>query len=245
MSQKDERSFLASSAREGESSQPDENNGAFSQALVGLRKEIVGGLLYTHSRANNNTGRLLEATSFLYALIELLSEKGLLTIEELDERKATVATRIEKRFIDKGMGVDLMEPDQDKYAFKSPVKIDCENRIPLCHAACCRLWFPLSRQDVDEGIVQWDWQLPYIIAQDRDGYCKHLERQTYHCQVYSNRPLPCRAFDCRDDKRIWLDFENRLINPDLEAQFQGLPPRDSASRLSPESDPGRSKPVQE
>jgi hypothetical protein len=245
MNEKEEMSYSGSSAREVEASRPNGKYGAFSEALAGLRKEIVGGLLYTHSRANNNTGRLLEATSFLYALIELLSEKGLLTIEELDERKATVEPRIEKRFIDKGMGVDLIEPDQDKYAFQSPVKIDCENRIPLCHAACCRLWFPLSRQDVDEGIVQWDWQLPYIIAQDEDGYCKHLERQSCHCQVYSNRPLPCRAFDCRNDKRIWLDFENRVINPDLEAQFQGLPPRDAASKLSPGSDAGHPHPSQE
>jgi len=129
MSQKDEKLFSASSAREGESSQPDGNNGAFSQALASLRKEIVGGFLYTHSRANTNTGRLLEATSFLYALIELLSDKGLFTIKELDDRKAMVAPRIEKRFIDKGMGVDLMEPEQDKYAFQSSVPTGFETAM--------------------------------------------------------------------------------------------------------------------
>jgi Fe-S-cluster containining protein len=102
--------------------------------------------------------------------------------------------------------------------------IDCENRVHLCKAACCRLWFPLSRQDVDEGVVQWDLRYPYIINQDDDGYCKHLERATCRCTVYQHRPLPCRTFDCRQDKRIWVDFANKVINPDLETMFPKQPP---------------------
>lgn len=189
------------------------------EALADLRQEVADGLLYTHSRANTNTSRLLEATSFLYALIELLAEKGLITIEELDARKDVVAQRVEKRFVDKGMGVNLQEPEQDKYTVQGSVQIDCENRVHLCKAACCRLWFPLSRQDIDEGVIQWDLRYPYIINQDAEGYCKHLDRGTCGCTVYQHRPLPCRAFDCRQDKRIWLDFENQVINPDLEAMF--------------------------
>lgn len=195
------------------------SNGHVADILADLRQELVGGLLYTHSRANANTGRLLEATAFLYALIELLHEKGIITIEELDARKAKVADRVEKRFLDKGMGVDLMEPNQDKYVAPAGPQIDCENRVHLCEAACCRFWFPLSKQDVDEGIVQWDLQVPYIIAQDGQGYCKHIDRGSCSCQIYQNRPLPCRTFDCRSDQRIWLDFEGQVINPDLEDLF--------------------------
>jgi hypothetical protein len=55
-----------------------------------LREEVVQGLLYAHSRANANTTKTLKAASFLYALIELMSEKGLITVDELDERKRTV-----------------------------------------------------------------------------------------------------------------------------------------------------------
>ena len=29
-------------------------------------------------------------------------------------------------------------------------------------------------------------------------------------------PLPCRGYDCRKDKRIWLDFEQRIPNPAVE-----------------------------
>jgi hypothetical protein len=197
----------------------DRSNGKVWKALEELREEMVGGLLYTHSRANSNTSRVLEAASFLYALIELLEEKGVITIEELDECKDTVAERVEKRFLDKGMGVNLQEPELDKYAFQREVQIDCGSRVHLCQAACCRLWFPLSKQDVNEGVVQWDLRFPYIIAQDAKGYCKHLERATGRCTVYPYRPIPCRTFDCRKDQRIWLDFENKVINPDLEAMF--------------------------
>jgi hypothetical protein len=208
---------------------PERSNGNVWKALAELREEILGGLLYTHSRANSNTNRVLESASFLYALIELLSEKGIITIDALDERKTTVAERVKRRFLDKGMGVHLQESKRDKYTSPDSPVIDCENRVHLCKAACCRLWFPLSQQDVNEGIVKWDLRFPYIIAQDADGYCKHLDRAPCRCTVYQQRPLPCRAFDCRKDQRIWVDFDSKVVNPDLEALFQGHPsaePRD-------------------
>jgi hypothetical protein len=36
---------------------------------------------------------------------------------------------------------------------------------------------------------------------------------------WQQRPIPCRGYDCREDERIWLDFENGIINPDLEQVF--------------------------
>lgn len=194
---------------------------ARADALEDLRGEIVSGLLYTHSRANSNTNRVLEAASFLYSLIELLKEKGLISIEELDQRKVSVEERLKKRFLGKGMGVVIQEPEQDKYAIpEKEVRIDCENRTHLCKASCCRLSFPLSMQDINEGKVKWDLRSPYLIAQDAEGYCKHLERSSCRCTVRDNRPLPCRVYDCRNDKRIWLDFENKVVNPDIDKLFQ-------------------------
>jgi Fe-S-cluster containining protein len=195
-----------------------------AEELAELRQELVGGLLYSHHRANSNTSRVLEFAAFLYALIEILQEQGLVAIEELDARKAIVAERLERRFRDKGMGVHLQEPELDKYTVRGSVQIDCENRLHLCKAACCRMWFPLSQQDVEEGVVRWDLRQPYIIAQDAQGYCQHLDRGACHCSIYAQRPLPCRVFDCRKDKRIWLDFENKEINPNLEDLFRGRVP---------------------
>jgi Fe-S-cluster containining protein len=198
---------------------PDTVSFEITAALEQLRKEIVGGLMYTHNRANANTSRALETATFLYALIELLAEKGVLATEELDARKDKIADRVQKRFLSKGMGVVLQEPERDKYAFESEAHVDCENRVHLCKASCCRMNFPLSRQDVAEGIVKWDLESPYLIAQTEDGYCRHLDRASCKCTVREHRPIPCRAYDCSKDSRIWADFANYVINPDLETLF--------------------------
>jgi hypothetical protein len=180
-----------------------------------LRQEAAEGLLYTHSRLNANTSKTLEVASFLYALIELLSEKGLITVEELDERKRVVGQRLAKQFSGKGMGVMLQDPEYEKYTFQGGVEIDCENRVHLCKASCCRLPFALSKQDVREGIVHWNLGQPYLIDQGKDGYCVHLQRGSCQCGIYAHRPVPCRGYDCRNDQRIWLDFEKKLPNPAL------------------------------
>lgn len=197
---------------QNEQNKPSKDENPF---LDKLREEVAGGLRYTHTRANANTRKLLEIASFAYAAIDLLAEKGLLQIEELDERKKTIAERMVKKFIDEGMGITHQEKEQDKYTFDA-VQIDCESRLHLCKAACCRLRFALSKQDVEEGIVKWDFAHPYFIARGADGYCIHMDRTKLNCTVHANRPVPCRGYDCRKDKRIWADFEEKVVSPDLD-----------------------------
>lgn len=180
-----------------------------------LRQQVAEGLFYTHMRLSQGTNKTLEASAFLYSLVELLNEKGLISIQELDERKKAVGERLAAQFKQNGLGVMLQDPEEDKYTFKGEAKIDCENRVHLCHAACCRLRFALSKQDVYEGVVKWDLGHPYMIAQEKDGYCTHMERGTSRCTVREQRPVPCRGYDCRNDKRIWLDFENKVVNPNI------------------------------
>lgn len=184
-----------------------------------LRAEVAGGLRYAHTRATANTGKLLEVASFAYAAIELLAEQGLLTIEELDQRKRTVAERLVKKYTADGMGAAYQDPEFDKYTCDRTAQIDCERRLHLCKAACCRLRFALSRQDVEEGIVQWEFSHPYFIAHSADGYCRHLNEEKLSCSIHTNRPVPCRAYDCRNDKRIWSDFDEKLLSPELEKLF--------------------------
>lgn len=37
----------------------------------------------------------------------------------------------------------------------------------------------------------------------------------------------CRTFDCSGKRSVWLDFENKIINPELEESI--CPPRTDAS----------------
>jgi len=180
-----------------------------------VRQEAAEGLLYAHARLSENTKAVLEAASFLYGLIEMLSEKGVISIEELDRRKHEVAKRLTRKNSEKGVGILLQDPEYDKYSFTGDVEIDCENRVALCKASCCRLPFALSKQDIQEGVVRWDLGQPYMIAQTKAGYCTHLDGSSRTCSVHANRPVPCRAYDCRKDNKIWLDFEKKIINPDI------------------------------
>lgn len=184
-----------------------------------MRGEVADGLLYAHSRENSNTAKLLEVSSFAYAAIELLSERGLIDIEDLDRKKKEIANRLVEKFRQDGIGAAYQDPEHDKYNFEGSVEIDCRSRLHLCKAACCRLRFALSHQDVDEGVVQWDFGHPYFIAQGEDGYCRHLDRGCMGCSIHENRPVPCRGYDCRQDKRIWSDFEQHIVSPDLDKLF--------------------------
>ncbi len=188
-------------------------NGKFTEIFSQIQNDLSSGLLYTHTRINDNTKKTLESTSFLYALIELLNEKGLLSIEERDERKKRVADRLVSKFTESGIGLMYQDPEYDKYTFEHETRVDCQSRLHICKAICCKFPFSLSRQDVEEGIIRWDFGRPYLIAHDADGYCVHLDRKTFLCTVHQHRPVPCRGFDCKDNEKwqVWLDYENKAM----------------------------------
>jgi len=188
-----------------------------SESLDGIRQ----GFLYTHTRINENTTKVLESSSFLYALIELLNEKGLITIEELDERKRAVAERLVRNFTKRGLGLMYQDPELDKYTFEHTTKVDCESRVHICRAVCCKLPFALSRQDVTEGVVRWEFGRPYLIAHGDDGYCIHLDRKNWRCSVHRQRPVPCRGFDCKNNNRwqVWKDYEKRILNNEFSRKI--------------------------
>jgi hypothetical protein len=180
-----------------------------------LRHDVAEGIAYAHARLNATTGRMLDASAFLYALVELLSERGLVSIPELDARKDEVGERLVAQLEERGGGVVVQDPELDKYAFEGEVEIDCPSLIPLCQAACCKLPWALSKQDVREGVVRWELGRPYLNERRGDGYCCHNDAQTRLCTIREHRPVPCRAFDCRNDRRIWVDFERRIPNPNI------------------------------
>jgi len=111
-----------------------------------------------------------------------------------------------------GVRVQLDTGD-DKYTV-TPADIPCAELLHLCHARCCSYSFSLSSADLDEGIIRWDYGQPYLIRQRAsDGYCVHNDATTRHCTVHHARPRVCREYDCRDDKRVWIDFANRIPAP--------------------------------
>jgi hypothetical protein len=106
-----------------------------------------------------------------------------------------------------------LDQGADKYEV-TPVDIPCEELIPLCGARCCTYTFSLSTTDLDERVIRWDYGQPYLIAQRAsDGFCVHNHPTTRGCTAHAHRPRVCRTYDCRDDKRVWIDYEKRIPAP--------------------------------
>ena len=181
-------------------------------------RQIAVGFGFCHNQINTLARRMVEASTQAGALASLLAERGLITQDELDTHRAAERQRLMQVLAEEDFGIAISEEFPDKYAMpaeKLP-DIDCEARYHLCRAACCAMHFPLTAQDLEEGLVRWELGKPYLIRQDTHcGRCVHQDPESYRCGVYEQRPGICRAYDCRKDSRIWLDFENRVINPDL------------------------------
>ncbi len=175
-------------------------------------EEILEGFLYSYRQMDTNALKVYEASADLYSLIKLLVAKGIIGAEELEQYKEEVKKRLDDSFKDSGIGVRVRRSDTDKNGAKPEVRVDCENRKHICKAACCTLAYPLSVQDISQGI-RWSLARPFMNAREADGYCLHLQRDTLKCTIYEQRPIVCRQYSCRNDHRIWLDFDKMIINP--------------------------------
>jgi len=84
----------------------------------------------------------------------------------------------------------------------SESEITCSN----CQACCCRLEVMLI---TDTGVPKehiafdkWGGETMLRLA---DGCCSALDRETFKCIIYENRPLICREFEmgsyeCRNER---------------------------------------------
>lgn len=133
-------------------------------------------------------------------------------VEQLDTTLAKI--RMSEAQRSPKVALDLV--DVDKYTVPSNGP-NCSELLHLCKARCCQLTFCLSTQDLDEGVIRFDYGQPYLIRQRAsDTFCVHNDPATHYCTVHTHRPRVCRSYDCRDDKRIWTDFEAKLVAPPIE-----------------------------
>jgi Fe-S-cluster containining protein len=182
-------------------------------ALPALQQDLERGLRFTHRLGMQAQRELLDATSGLLALVEELVDSGHLDAGRFEARLREARLREAERL--QGQARVEVAESVDKYALTDLPEIPCAELLPLCKARCCRLHFTLSYQDLDEGVVRWDYDRPYRIRRKADGACHHLAAGG-GCQIYAQRPAVCRRFDCRRDPRIWLDYERRIPAPEEE-----------------------------
>jgi hypothetical protein len=182
------------------------------------------GLRYVHAWNSRSREDIWASRMAVQTLIDLLTAKGVITAEELNGQSEITGPAVQELFQSDPMA-PYLDPTPDKYVVQSP-DINCAERLHLCQARCCTLRFALSTQDLSEGIVRWEYARPYVIAQRTDGYCTHCQPSTFACGVYQNRPAVCRTYDCRQDKRIWRDFDNYVPADPADIDNEALkPPR--------------------
>ena len=81
-------------------------------------------------------------------------------------------------------------------------EVSCSN----CQACCCRLEVMIiSDTGVPEvHIARDEWGAETMLRLD-DGWCSAIDRETFACTIYENRPLICREFEmgsseCRNER---------------------------------------------
>jgi hypothetical protein len=177
------------------------------------REEVERGLRLLNHLVSTMRDELLQVSAQVVALTRELEERGAIEEESLLEtlpdqvRAARVADETAAP-----LRIELSDHRRDKYTVAIP-PVPCAELLPICRARCCTLPFRLSTQDLDGGHVRWDYGRPYWNLRRPDGYCVHNDAGGHGCSVYAERPAPCRAFDCRGDERIWLDYDKRIPAP--------------------------------
>jgi hypothetical protein len=125
--------------------------------LETLEASLAGGLPFSNNLGASNQRALQEQKALGYALLELLVGKGTIHLHEVEARQQELLASLEQT----GQTPKLFLVDApDKYTAGDTSVIDCEKRYPLCHDACCKFWFSLWVQDLDERVVKWTYAHP-------------------------------------------------------------------------------------
>lgn len=182
-----------------------------------LERQLVRGSFFLHSEMSKQARRLNETESFLFGLIDTLLETGLIEEDALKEKVKLTREEIITKAEQFKTGVAIRK---DVPKAKPQPKVNCKERMHVCNAVCCKLYFALSLDDLEKRKVKWDLGRPYFIRQEEDGYCTHINRESKQCCVYNDRPNPCSIYSCIGDKRIWKDFEKMELNHEwIEAKL--------------------------
>ncbi|MGZ3427512.1 MAG: YkgJ family cysteine cluster protein [Polyangia bacterium] len=175
-----------------------------------LRSELEEALRFLNHNSLAERLERADVAATVAALVETLVAHGVLPPSEFERRRQRALDK-QKQLLEEQQPEVRFGEAVDKYALKDLPQIDCASILPVCKARCCTLTVYCSAQDLDERVVQWDYSRPYRIRKREDDYCVHSDAETRRCGIYERRPAICRTYDCRQDKRIWQDFDRRIL----------------------------------
>jgi hypothetical protein len=130
-----------------------------------LERQVERGSLFTHSALGRSANHLREVETYLYGLVDLLLAKRLVTSEEVGAAVDRVERTLREEIPEPGVALRVDERAPEP----SDVIVDCAARMHICHAACCKLNFALSAEEVERGTARWDLGRPTSSATPRTG----------------------------------------------------------------------------
>jgi Fe-S-cluster containining protein len=175
-----------------------------------LERQVERGNLFAHTVLTEQAARANQTEALVNGLVELLISNNVVGADELlayvETTRKEIAAAGRQATVDVAIRADGEAPDIPAGA------IDCEARLPVCKAVCCRLRFALSVEEIEAGPIKWDLGRPYFNRHGENGYCHMIDGDTLGCTIYDERPRPCRQYSCANDERIWKDFAAVEIN---------------------------------
>ena len=175
-----------------------------------LERQVERLGFFTSNNFQNFAEKINEVNIKVSALINYLNINNIGRTEMFSELEQILLEKYKQEGILLDNGV-VLRVDGEKVKDFKPLPVNCEERIHLCKAVCCRLKFNLSAEEIEKGEIKWDLGIPYQIRQRKNGYCYHIEGGK-SCNNYENRPMVCRNYSCVEDKRIWINFEKMQLN---------------------------------
>lgn len=153
----------------------------------------------------------------LRALVEVLIAKGLVSLNELDRRRAMVDPSLTE---ERSAGYVLPTLHPTSTRGPAPTQsMNCAERHAECASACCSMFnVYLNAEEVQSGRFRWDLAEPYRLLRQPDGACVYLDRETRHCAIWDQRPAVCREYTCASDQRVWRDFPGHIVSEHVLSQ---------------------------
>lgn len=180
------------------------------ERLDELERQLERGSLFTHTVLTEQAERANDTEALVNGLVDLLIGGGVINADKL--RQAVEAVHDETAAAGQLAAVGVAIRVDGEQAGEPDVVVDCAARLPICKAACCRMRFALSVEEIESGPLRWDLGRPYLNRRGRDGYCHQCDPGTRACGVYEQRPAVCRHYSCAGDARIWKDFDAMELN---------------------------------
>jgi Fe-S-cluster containining protein len=183
-----------------------ENN---KDVMEQIERQIERASLFAHTSLSRYAAHINEVESFMYAVIDILTKRGITPPEELKIAVENIRKEmVEKNeMVNTGLAIRVDNENDDEF-----IPVNCEDRMHICHAVCCKLNFALSVKEIESGKIRWDLGRPYTIRQEKSCYCTHINSENKHCNIYEHRPSVCKKYSCAKDERIWKDFEKMELN---------------------------------